>query len=418
MNRGHHAGPEPGVGEPEGMPPEGIPPPDGMPQGGIRLSLVKGDGAWRLQRYLHLMPAHGMAAGRRALFFAALTWLPLMLGAWWARQHGQAAPEALLGHYGVHARCLLAIPLMILAEGIGHRLLPRTLEHFELAGLVRHADRESFHAMLNGVAGLRNRLLPWVLILGLVLAWCTTAGVQGKFSDVDLKLDPRALGQNITFAHWWFAAVVRPIFFAMLLAWLWRTLLLAILMRRLARFPLCLVPAHPDRRAGLGLIERLAFIFSPVAFALSAVVAASFAYDVVMRGVNVLDIKFELVGTAILVALLFLLPFMPLSWLLFKAKREAMHHYGALLSHHGRLVYRRWILGERVKDDPILDAPEIGPSADIQTMYHAVAAMRVLSVDKLGLAAICVPAALPVAAVALIQIPFAEVIGRVVKAVM
>lgn len=387
--------------------------------GGVKLSLIKGDAAYRLQRRLHLMPEHGMGAGRRALFFALFTWLPLALGAWWAQRHGGVTPpEPLLAHYGIHVRCLLAIPLMILAEAVAHRLLPLTLTHFEVSGLVQLADRARFHEMLEDVARLRDRVLPWVFILGVVLAWSSTAILSGNFAEVDWHLGGLGPGQGVSFPQWWFAVVVRPVFLALLLGWLWRTVLLTILLRRLSRFPLCIVPAHPDRRGGLGFTERLALIFSPVALALSSVAAASFAHDIVYHGLNVMDIKFELAGTAILVSALFLLPFLSLSRLLFRLKREAMLDYGALLARHGRLVYRRWILGEHIEDAPVLHAPELGPVADLQTMYQAVEAMRVRSVDKLGFTAICLPAALPVVVVALIQIPFSEIIGRVLKAVM
>lgn len=400
-------------GAPRGDPLRGTPIEDATD-----LSLVRGDLAWRLQRRLGLIPAHGMGSPRRALFFAAFTWLPLATSAWWAREHGFVAPEPLLAHYGAHVRCLVAIPLMILAEGVAHRVLPQIIAYLEVSGLVRRVDRQDFHVLLTGVVRLRDRLLPWMLILGAVLAWSTTAILQGNFNDVDWKPGAAAPAGPVSLAQWWYAVAARPIFFALLLAWLWRTLLLFILLRRLSRFPLCIVPAHPDRRGGLGVIERLALIFTPVALAISSVAAASFAHDVVYHGVNVMDIRFELAGTAILVALLFLAPFLPLSWMLFKVKRAAMIDYGALLAWHGRLVYRRWIRGERIKDEPVLDAPEIGPSADIQTLYQAVAAMRVRIIDKLGAAAIGVPAVLPVGCVALIQIPVSDIVGRVVKALM
>ena len=64
------------------------------------------------------------------------------------------------------------------------------------------------------------------------------------------------------------------------------------------------------------------------------------------------------------------------------AKKRALLEYGALVGTHGALVRKRWILGEPVKDDEILHAPEIGPVADAVAMFEAVKAMRPLPIGK------------------------------------
>src|SRR5262245_22549102 len=88
--------------------------PDGCrPDGEFALSLVRGDPLLRLQRRIGLVPAHGLGVARRALALALLAWLPL---AAWALLAGRwsGAGEPLLQHFGVHVRCLIAIPLLVL----------------------------------------------------------------------------------------------------------------------------------------------------------------------------------------------------------------------------------------------------------------------------------------------------------------
>jgi len=71
----------------------------------------------RWMRGLRLVRPDGLGAGRRALFLALLTWLPIVV---WAFATGRLAGvdtgESLLHHYAVHVRCLVVIPLLILAE--------------------------------------------------------------------------------------------------------------------------------------------------------------------------------------------------------------------------------------------------------------------------------------------------------------
>ncbi len=84
-------------------------------------SPIENEPPLRWLRQLHLAPEHGVGAVRRAVFFALLTWLPIALWAFLAgRLLDAGTGEPLLQHYGVHVRCLLAIPLLVLAEAAMH----------------------------------------------------------------------------------------------------------------------------------------------------------------------------------------------------------------------------------------------------------------------------------------------------------
>jgi hypothetical protein len=382
---------------------------------GLDLSLVRDDLSFRIQRRLGLIPASGMGTVRRALIFAAITWLPVAI---WALLTGRAetgsADDMLLAHFGIHARCLVAIPLLVFAEDLAQRSMPPFLRYFVKAGLVPTNEIPQFKALIASVVRLRNGVLPWVLIFGAVVAWATAGAVFTRMEDMSwAHADNDA--ESITFGGWWFVLVIRPIFTALILAWLWRACLLFILLLKLAKFPLLLVPTHPDRVGGLGFVERLAFMFSPVAFAISAVAAASFAHDIVYHGLRAMDIKGLLIATAVLITIAFLLPFVPLSLTLGKLKRQAILDYGSVVGHHGRLVHRRWIEGEEIGSPAILDAPELGPVADVQTMFDSVKHMRPFPISKLGLLAVAGPAALPMLYVLVMQLPLPAILAKVLK---
>ncbi|MFM0339571.1 hypothetical protein [Paraburkholderia fungorum] len=381
---------------------------------GVELSLVRDDIGFRLQRRLGLIPANGMGTARRAIIFAAVTWLPLVI---WALLTGRASAgsdDGLLAHFGVHVRCLIAIPLLVIAEDLAQKSVPPFLRYFVVAGLVPTDKLPQFKALIASIVRLRNGVLPWVLIFGAVLAWGTAGAVFARMEDVSWS-NGNGDATGITFGGWWFILVIRPLFTALLLAWLWRACLLFVLLLKLAKFPLALVPTHPDRLGGLGFVERLAFMFSPVAFAISAVAAASFSHEVVYHGVHAMDIKGLLIATAVLISVVFLLPFIPLAIPLAKLKRAAILDYGSVVGHHGRLVHRRWVLGEEIGSPAILDAPELGPVADVQTMFDSVRHIKPFPVTKLGLIAIAAPAALPMLYVVAMQLPLQTVLVKVLK---
>jgi hypothetical protein len=380
--------------------------------GTFSLTLVRDDLLMRAQRAIGLAPREGLGVGRRALALALVTWAPLAV---WALVRGRALPgavaEPLLEHFGIHVRCLVAIPLFVIAEAVGNSVTQRLLPHFVHSGLVTAKDRERFVETLRGVARLRDASMPWVAIVALVIAAATFA--PSPASTHELVWDGDAAHQSFGFGAVWFAWVVRPVFTVLLLAWLWRACLVFLLCQRLARLDLALVPTHPDGAGGLGFLEGLPVAFAPVALGMSAVLASRWAHDVVYHGVHVASLRLPMAAFAVATVVVFLAPLLPWAGVLRRAKRQAELDYGALVARHGRDVRRRWILGEPAQDEPLLAAAELGPVADTSTLFEAVQRMRPAPIGRRALATILLPAALPLVSVLAIEVPVGELLKKV-----
>jgi hypothetical protein len=172
------------------------------------LSLVRGDALFRLQRAVGLIPADGLGIARRAVFYALVAWLPIALWALWkGRVMAGAVDEPLLEHFGVHVRCLVAIPLLVAAEGVAHGVTRRLLPQFVRAGIV---PAEAFQTVVTGVARLRDRTLPWIPIAGMVIAWTLLAPHTHQSHELRWAADAPAAG-GIGFGGWWYLYVARPI---------------------------------------------------------------------------------------------------------------------------------------------------------------------------------------------------------------
>jgi hypothetical protein len=383
----------------------------------LELSIVRNDLPFRVQRAIGLIPAAGLGVGRRALLLALVSWLPIAL---WAFASGRALrgslDEPMLQHFGVTVRCLVAIPLLVLAEATAHARTARLLPYFVRSGLVTEAALPRFREIVRGVARLRDATLPWVAIAVILLAW--TVLDPGASRSHELRWAEGAPGQgaHFGFGGWWFLAVAVPLFLALLLAWLWRAVLLCVLLGRIARLDLAIVATHPDRTGGLGFLEELPSAFGLVVLALSAVVASGWAHDVVFHGVTVQSLA-PLMGLFVAIVLLvFLAPLLVFAPRLAAARRGALLDYGALVGEHGRRVRRRWIEGESVPDDGLLAAPELGPVADTAVLYDAVRGMRTLPIGKRALVSLALPAALPLIVVLSLQVPLKTLLLTLLKA--
>jgi hypothetical protein len=377
-------------------------------------SPIDNEAPLRWLRRVHLAPSDGLGAGRRALGLALLTWLPIAV---WALATGRVdgpgdAGESLLRHYGVHVRCLLVIPLLILAEPMLHRAA-RALAARLAATAVAPTARAGFDAAARAVVRLRDATLPWVLLLGAAIAWSLADDPHAHGDAIAWAVDA---GGGLGFGGWWFAYVVRPIFLALLLAWLWRIGLLGLWLWRVGRIDLALVPTHPDRAGGLAVIEKLPGAFALVSVALSATLASRWAHEILHHGAGLAAYRHAVIVFVAIWALLLLLPLLAFAPALARTRKQAIRDYSALVGRQGALVHRRWIEGREVAAEPILEAPEIGPVADAAAMYEAVARMRPLPIGKVSVIGILLPLAVPLVVVAALQIPLKDMLLKLAKA--
>jgi hypothetical protein len=197
-----------------------------------------------------------------------------------------------------------------------------------------------------------------------------------------------------------------------MVAWLWRLALLVILLKRIAGLGLNLVPTHADRAGGLGFLEKLPTAFSLFALAVSSVIASRLAHEVVYHGVHVISLKGLLVAFLIVVIGLCITPLLVFIGTLVTAKRQALLDYGALVGQHGRLVRRRWIIGETLDDDSLLNAQEIGPVADTLALYDAVKKMRAAPIGKSAIMGVALPALIPLLVLFSIEVPIKDVLTK------
>lgn len=379
-------------------------------------SPVENEAPLRWLRRLHLAPRQGLGAGRRALGMALLTWLPIAAWALAADRVGslEDSGESLLRHYGVHVRCLLVIPLLILAEPMLHRAARGIATRLAAMAATSEA-RAAFDAAGQAVVRLRDATLPWVLLLGAAIGWSLADDPRAHGDAMAWALDAEG---RLGFGGAWFAYVVRPVLLALLLAWLWRIVLLSLWMGRVGRIDLALVPTHPDRAGGVALIEKLPGALALVSMALSAMLASRWAHEILHHGASLAAYQHAVIVFVVLWSLLLLLPLLAFAPALSRTRKQAIHAYSALVGRQGELVHQRWIEGREVAAEPILEAPEIGPVADAAAMYEAVVKMRRVPVGKASVIGILLPLAVPLLVVAALQVPLKDLLLKLAKALV
>lgn len=378
----------------------------------LDFSLVRDDPLYRLQRRLKLIPAGGLGTVRRSVFFALPTWLPL---AAWALLSGILFPGenrmTFLQQYGLHVRCLLSIPLLILGEAPLERGVRTVLTEFRRRDILCEADLPRWAEILASTTYQHCNRLSWAGLAALLLVFTVSGGLA---REVGWLVSSAELGTD--FGSLWFLYVVRPVSIGLLLVWLWRLLLLTGLFWRISHLDLQLAPSHPDRFGGLGMLELLPWCLIPFALAVSGALSGRIAAEMVGLGTSLSSYALMVAVFVAIMVLLLLAPQMAYAPVLLRTRIHGLLEYGELLSRHGRLVRQRWILGRQITEDPLLDAPELGPSVDVNSLYQAVAAINPLAVGLRSLLAAVFATLLPLLPLVLLQFPLTEVLLRLAGA--
>ena len=379
-------------------------------------SLVHDDPWFHLQAKLGIVPKNGKdGVVRRTLVFCLLAWLPLVVWAWaTGRAFDSVTGEPLLKHYSIHTRFLVALPALIFGERVARSTLKRLLPRFVDMGLVSEEKVPAFGQVIADLLRLRNATLPWLALVSVIVAAVLVPETGLHLEELNWAKE----GEGLGFGGWWFLLVSRPIYQLFLFSWIWRVVLLFVFYRRVAKLGLDLLPAHPDRLGGLGFIAATPRGLAPFAFALSCVTASKWAHDIAWHGAHVNELKVHGAIFVVMIVTFCLFPLVVFFPLLKRAKRRGLAEYGALVARYDKLVSQKWLRGEEVGEQPLLEAPELGPSCDIHSLYDAVREMRILPVNKTSLLPLLIPLALPLLAACAIEIPLAELVGKVFKTLL
>jgi hypothetical protein len=383
-------------------------------------SLVLEGPLYDAQRAARLMPPGRFGMGRRIALFVAIGWLPLALWALLNRRVFEGAvAEPMLQHFGVHVRFLVAVPLFLLAEPLAEAIGRGAVSYFLTSGLVPETERAAFTGAVERARQLMRSRVALTVIAGIVLTLAVTGTWTPRHPhELQWTLTADRAGLHPSFASWWFLWVSLPLYRLLLLSWLWRVVVLTVLLWRLSRLDLQLVATHTDRCGGLGFIERLPGAFAPVIAGTSIVLAGGWGHDVLYHGTPLASLRLPAALHLVLMLVLFLAPLLVFAPRLAALKRQSVLAYGALVGRHGRLVERRWLRGQAVDDDGLLSAPELGPVADTLTLYQAVSGLRVVPIGKQALLTVVGAAVVPMIPVVAIQIPVKDQLLSVLKMIL
>ncbi|HEY4136552.1 MAG TPA: hypothetical protein VGO34_15205 [Alphaproteobacteria bacterium] len=348
-----------------------------------------------LEKRLGLVAPDRPRVYRRALAAVAVSWLPLLI---LSLIGGTllASPKGFVWDFAVHARYLVAVPLLVFAERTCMPRLSAIARHFLDTGLVPERERSRFVAAALSTARWRDsvRVEMAIAILAYALTGILMTSVQFESSPIWQR---HVVGgvETFTLAGWWHSLVSTPLLLGLLLWWFWRMVLWSRFLWLVSRLELQLIPAHPDHAAGLMFAGYSVRACGILGFALGVIVAGTMANQVFHDGATLLSLRYVPIGLVAVNIVAFCAPLACFSVNLLHAWRRGTFEYGALAGGLGRQFERKWLNRKEGIEPDALDVQHFSATTDLYSIVSNVYAMHFVPLDLKSLLYMAVATLLP-----------------------
>jgi hypothetical protein len=378
-------------------------------------SLILGGPLFQLLRRAHLSGDAADLVWRRMIALALITWLPLLaLSIAGGHAWGDSVRVPFLFDVDVHARFLLALPLLIVAELLVHQRMRVVVGTFVKRGLLPDEGRKRFDAAIAAAMRLRNSVLAEVLLIAIVYG-LGVLFIWRRHAAMDL---PTWYGMTVagklqpTVAGWWLGCVSLPLVQFILLRWYFRLLIWTRFLWQVSRIDLRLVAIHPDRAGGLGFLSTLTYAFAPLLLGQGVLLAGVIANKIFYAGAKLTDFKLELLAMVIMMLFFVLGPLLVFIPRLVRTKRVGLAEYGRLAQRYVREFDQKWLRGGAPADEPLVGSADIQSLADLGNSFEIVKGMKPVPFGKDTLLQLAVISLAPVAPLVLTMIPLGELLDR------
>ena len=374
-----------------------------------------------LHRALRQVAPAGSARGRPVLvgILFAIGWLPLLV---LSATHGtliNGVDHPLLYDFGVWARYVVVVPIMVAGEPVADQILGTIVDLFRRTGVVQSEDLPRFEECVRQAQGRARSSVVELALLVTALALphlmaaslpspATGSAWFGTVSSGEVQSSPAGI---------WYTWISLPLVQFLMLRWLWRILVWWSLLWRVAKLHLTCAAGHPDGAGGLGFLSWSPRAFRTVAVGFSVVAAGSVSNQIQFGGTTLLDARGAIIAFVLIESLLLLSPQFFFAKGLVRARYSALAGYGLTASAISGEFERRWTGPSAGRGLELLQSSEPSTVADYSTAFGLVRTMRPVPISIREVAVVVLPLLAPFAPLLLYQYSLKQILQQVLQLV-
>jgi hypothetical protein len=381
------------------------------------LSLTLGGPLYRMLRRSPLGGSVPQLLRRQAAICVLVCWVPLAVLSLAQGHFLGGIKLSFLRDIETHARFLVCLPVLIMAELLVYERIGPIITHFVQRKLVAPDDVPRFNIAVNAALRVHNSVVVEIVLLVLVYTigiWVWRHQIPADF--VSWFASSEGGHVHLTIAGYWLAFVSVPIFQFILLRWYMQYLVWFWLLLRISRLNLHLEPLHPDQAGGLRFVGQSSVAFTPLLFAHGALLSGQIASRILYHGEALMASEMTIIGFVVFSIAAALAPLFSFTLELIRAKRAGLDKFGALASQYVTDFDQKW-LQTRTKDEQLLASGDIQSLADLGTSFSMARAMRPVPIAGDDLVFLCVTTIVPFLPLLLTILPLDQLLIRAIKLV-
>ena len=332
--------------------------------------------------------------GKLVLVVLCITWLPLVIITFIEGTLYSGIQMSFLKDVAMQARLLVALPILIMIKpAIDNKVVKVTkyLSETLMGPEERHEiiSKAFFRAKKLTSSGLTEIILL-LIVIGITIS-LVKGGVYSALEGgtTSWMASTKTGIQSLSFAGDWAVFFSIPLFSFLLMRWLWRYFIWMLLLFRISKSRLNLLPTHADRAGGLGIIILAQRNFNMIFVAGSALISGQLMAQLIKYPDSFFTIRNLGLSYIVISLILVLFPLVFFMGKLVKIKQQGLMQ----LSKRGATLSAKFE-GEWVNDLPIerrISEQHVDPSMvfDYSGIYDSVQQIRIFPVtirDIIGMA--------------------------------
>jgi len=317
---------------------------------------------------------------RRAIFFALLTWLPLLILALIdGTMIGDKTDINFWEDITIHIRFLFVVPFLILVE---KTIDESFVDFFKTTERIISRDNQKiFDRLVGTIDRMSNSYIPEIIILVsiyliIILRWNDLPIFN---SSREFLAQPNV--NKLSPAGWYYFFVSFPFYLLMVFRWIWRWMIWFYSLVRISRLRFKIEALHADKMGGLGYLNLVPLAFTFLFLAPSAGLAASFGMEILYDGKSLNQYYIEILMYGLAVPIILYSPLLFFAPMMKKAMSRSIHQFGDLLTRHNNDYYEKWITGPPPKGDQLLGSVDNSSLSDINGSYGPVQGTKLVPLN-------------------------------------
>jgi hypothetical protein len=190
------------------------------------------------------------------------------------------------------------------------------------------------------------------------------------------------------------------------------------LLRRISRLRLVLMPTHPDHSAGLLFLAVAQRRFGILFCAFGAVFAGRVANNMVFERIPLRSFESVMGGFVVLCLIVGLFPLAFVAPTLRIVRNKGLVEYGRLARTYTVSFDRKWVHVGDSSSEPLLGTSDIQSLADMGNSFALVQAMQIAPITKRLVLQIAAEAAVPLVPVVILGTPTSQLLRAILKMVI